>query len=201
MQMERVCNDELCGGWHFVQPQITSVVDIITLRRLPRCVYTSLLSLLARPPISDSKNMNSKQICVFVLHVRFDIMSEVGGKWFRALRRPCFGRKMLYAFKQLMKNERDLSVINMRILTLTPDGTNGGSEFFTEEGGTPWGIEGKQQSRGNRWKNGVINLELGGLRRSPHRRWETRTATLMFSSFFLLPRLSFMLLLFVLWNC
>lgn len=46
-------------------------------------------------------------------------------------------KKTLYAFKQLMKNERDLSVINMRFLTLTPDGTNGAPEFFTAEGGTP----------------------------------------------------------------
>lgn len=64
MHMEGVCNDELCGGWHFVGPQITSVLDIITLRRPPGCVYTSLLWCLASAayPANPKTSIQSKYV-------------------------------------------------------------------------------------------------------------------------------------------
>lgn len=55
-------------------------------------LYVLALAVSERRVPRKSENINSKQICVFVLHVQFDIMSEVGGND-RALRRPCFGRK------------------------------------------------------------------------------------------------------------
>lgn len=75
------------------------------------CVLALVVSERCVP--RESENINSKQICVFVLRVRFDIMSEVGGKWSH-ITQALLWQEKLYAFKQLMKNERDLSVINMR---------------------------------------------------------------------------------------
>lgn len=144
------------------------------------CLYVLALSVSERRAPSDlrfQKHQFKANMCLCVACAVWH-NERGGGKWFRALRRPCFGRKTLYAFKQLMKNERDLSVINMRAFwPWLQTGLTGILNFFTGEGRTPWGIEGKQQSRGKREKTAVINLEFDGLRRSP------RTATLMFFSF------------------
>lgn len=43
-------------------------------------LYVLALAVSVRRVPREFENINSKQICVFVLLVWFDIMSEVGGK-------------------------------------------------------------------------------------------------------------------------